>query len=171
MAIRQYKPTSAGTRHRTGPGFDELTGDQSVPSNLTWNTKKNGGRNHYGRITMRHRGGGARQQYREIDFRRDKIGVPAVVSDGVALARDIEEWGVGARCAGEPHEFQTALDALLSDAGRRAALGRRALEMAGQFRPTPVCEGLERLYEAARAGSVPAASGTALSSCIPESGA
>ena len=97
------------------------------------------------------------------------FGVPAVVSDGVALGREIEAWGAGARCAGDPSAFRAALDAILGNAGCRAALGRRALEMAAQFRPAPVCEGLDRLYEAARTRSAPAASGTAPSSCIPES--
>jgi large subunit ribosomal protein L2 len=79
MGIRKYKPTSAGTRHRTAHDFSELKGDQNVERSLVARVKKSGGRNNNGRITVRFRGGGVSRRFRLIDFKRDKIGVPAVV--------------------------------------------------------------------------------------------
>jgi large subunit ribosomal protein L2 len=79
MGIKVYKPTSAGQRGRTGADFSELQGEQQVPRALSSGTKKQAGRNFSGRICVRHQGGGAKRQYREIDFRRDKVGVPGVV--------------------------------------------------------------------------------------------
>lgn len=79
MGIRKYKPTSAGTRHRTAHDFSELQGDQSAERSLLARVKKSGGRNNNGRITVRFRGGGVSRRFRLIDFKRDKIGVPAVV--------------------------------------------------------------------------------------------
>jgi large subunit ribosomal protein L2 len=79
MGIRHYKPTSNGSRHRQVSDFADLKGDQTVVSSLLEPKKKTGGRNVYGRITSRHIGGGADQKLRKIDFKRDKIGVPAVV--------------------------------------------------------------------------------------------
>ena len=80
MAIRAFKPTSAGRRFYTVSDFSEITTD--VPQRKLLEPKPStGGRNHYGRITSRFRGGGHKQQYRVIDFRRDKIGVPAKVAE------------------------------------------------------------------------------------------
>lgn len=78
MGIKQYKPTSAGRRFMTVADFAEVT--KSEPeSSLLRPLRKQGGRNNTGRITMRHRGGGHKRRYRIIDFRRNRIGIPAVV--------------------------------------------------------------------------------------------
>jgi large subunit ribosomal protein L2 len=79
MAIRRRKPTSPGRRFQTTPDFSEIT--RSTPErSLTTSKSKTGGRNAYGRKTSRHRGGGHKQRYRQIDFRRNKNGVPATVA-------------------------------------------------------------------------------------------
>ncbi len=79
MGIRQFKPTSAGRRFFEVSDFSEITTDE--PHRPLLEAKSStGGRNHYGRITSRFRGGGHKQRYRVIDFRRDKIGVPAKVA-------------------------------------------------------------------------------------------
>jgi large subunit ribosomal protein L2 len=79
MPIRKRKPTSAGRRFQTVADFAEITRDHPERS-LTRSKPKTGGRNSYGRMTSRHRGGGHKQRYRAIDFRRDKDGVPAKVA-------------------------------------------------------------------------------------------
>lgn len=81
MAIRVYKPTTAGRRNASVSDFSELT--RSTPEkSLVRKKSKTGGRNSYGRITSRHRGGGHKRQYRLIDFKRwDKDGVPAKVAE------------------------------------------------------------------------------------------
>jgi len=80
MGIRAYKPTSAGRRFYTVSDFSEITTD--VPERKLLEIKNStGGRNHYGRITSRFRGGGHKQRYRIIDFKREKIGVPARVAE------------------------------------------------------------------------------------------
>jgi len=79
MAIKTYKPTSAGRRHQTCSTFDEITTSKPEKSLLV-TLKKSGGRNSYGRITSRHIGGGHKQKYRLIDFRRDKREIPAKVA-------------------------------------------------------------------------------------------
>ena len=80
MAIRVYKPTTAGRRNASVSDFSELT--RSTPEkSLVRKLSKTGGRNSYGRMTSRHRGGGHKRQYRLIDFKRwDKDGVPAKVA-------------------------------------------------------------------------------------------
>src|SRR6266700_5864227 len=79
MGIRNYKPTSPGRRGASGADFVEVTKSTPEKSLLAPSPKK-GGRNVHGRITSRHRGGGHKQRYRIIDFRRDKDGVPARVA-------------------------------------------------------------------------------------------
>jgi large subunit ribosomal protein L2 len=79
MGIRQFKPTSAGRRFFGVSDFADITTDTPERSLLEAQSST-GGRNHYGRITSRFRGGGHKQRYRVIDFRRDKIGVPAKVA-------------------------------------------------------------------------------------------
>jgi large subunit ribosomal protein L2 len=80
MAIRKYKPTSPGRRFQTCSDFDEIT--RTVPEkSLLIPLKRTGGRNCYGRITMRHVGGGHKRRYRAIDFRRDKVEIPAKVAE------------------------------------------------------------------------------------------
>ena len=79
MAIRRRKPTSPGRRFQTQSDFSEIT--KTTPErSLTSGETKSGGRNSYGRKTSRHRGGGHKQKYRQIDFRRNKDGVPATVA-------------------------------------------------------------------------------------------
>lgn len=78
MPIKNYKPTSPGRRGATGYSFDEITRSKPEKS-LLKPLKKMGGRNNQGRISVRHRGGGAKRRFRIIDFRRDKHGVPGKV--------------------------------------------------------------------------------------------
>jgi len=78
MALKKLKPITAGTRHRLAPSFDDITSTTPEKSLLT-TLKKSGGRNSNGRTTMRYIGGGHKQKLREIDFKRDKVGVPATV--------------------------------------------------------------------------------------------
>jgi large subunit ribosomal protein L2 len=76
MPLRSYKPTSAGRRFQTRPTFEEIT--TSEPHKPLLEPKKRiSGRNNQGRMTVRHRGGGAKRFYRRIDFKRDKLNVPA----------------------------------------------------------------------------------------------
>lgn len=77
--IIKTKPTSPGRRAQEYLSFEEITKTQPERS-LTKNINKRSGRNSYGRITARHRGGGAKKKYRIIDFKRDKDGIPAKVS-------------------------------------------------------------------------------------------
>jgi large subunit ribosomal protein L2 len=79
MGIRNYKPTSPGRRGASGADFVELT-KPTPEKSLLAPTPKSGGRNVHGRITSRHRGGGHKQRYRMVDFRRNKDGVPAKVA-------------------------------------------------------------------------------------------
>jgi len=78
MGLKTFKPRSDGLRHRVAKTFDELTPGHAVRS-LTVATKRGSGRNNAGRITVRHRGGGVKQRLRLVDFRRDKLGIPARV--------------------------------------------------------------------------------------------
>ena len=79
MATKRVKPTSPGRRFQTYATFEEIT--RTAPEkSLLKNLKKSGGRNANGRITSRHRGGGHKRHYRIIDFKRDKIGIPAKVA-------------------------------------------------------------------------------------------
>ena len=80
MGIRKYKPTSPGRRGATVSDFADLTQGVKPEKSLLRPIKKTGGRNNQGKITVRHRGGGHKRQYRVIDFRRFKDGVPAVVA-------------------------------------------------------------------------------------------
>ena len=79
MAIRKINPTTPGQRFMTVSAFEEIT--RTTPEkSLTTDLRGKGGRNHSGRITVRHQGGGARRKYRIIDFKRNKDGVPAKVA-------------------------------------------------------------------------------------------
>ena len=78
MAVRKYKPTPNGRRNMSVLTFDEITTDTPEKSLLAPKNKK-GGRNNSGKITVRHQGGGNRQKYRIIDFKRNKDGIPAKV--------------------------------------------------------------------------------------------
>ena len=79
MAVKKFKPTSPGIRFMTVSGFDEITTDKPEKSLLA-PLKKKAGRNNAGRISVRHRGGGHKRQYRIIDFKRNKDGIPAKVA-------------------------------------------------------------------------------------------
>lgn len=79
MGIKSYKPTSAGRRHQTCSTFEEIT-TTTPEKSLLLKLKKTGGRNSYGRVTSRHKGGGHKQTYRIIDFRREKTSIPAKVA-------------------------------------------------------------------------------------------
>jgi large subunit ribosomal protein L2 len=79
MAIRRYKPTSAGRRFMTVSAFDDVTKSEPEKA-LTGKLAKKGGRNNSGKITTRHQGGGHKRRYRVIDFKRTKDGVPAKVA-------------------------------------------------------------------------------------------
>ncbi len=79
MPVKRHKPTSPGRRFATWMVSDEITRDQPEKS-LTKGLRKSGGRNANGRKTARHRGGGAKRAYRQIDFKRNKDGVPAKVA-------------------------------------------------------------------------------------------
>jgi large subunit ribosomal protein L2 len=79
MGIRKYKPTSPGRRGMTGDTFEDVTKDKPERS-LLRSLPNRGGRNAQGKITVRHQGGGNRRNYRMIDFKRDKHGIPATVT-------------------------------------------------------------------------------------------
>jgi large subunit ribosomal protein L2 len=79
MPLRKYKPVTPGLRFKTLPTFEEITKDKPEES-LIVTLKKKGGRNNYGRITCRYRGGGSKRYYRIIDFKRDKLNIPAKVA-------------------------------------------------------------------------------------------
>ena len=79
MAVKRFKPTSPGRRQMVISAFDEITKTTPEKSLLEPITRK-GGRNHFGRITTRHQGGGHKRRYRVIDFKRIKDGVPAKVA-------------------------------------------------------------------------------------------
>jgi len=79
MGVKKYKPTTPGQRGMTGYSFEEIT--KSTPErSLLKPLRKKGGRNMYGRITVRHRGGGNRRHIRIVDFKRDKRDIPAKVA-------------------------------------------------------------------------------------------
>lgn len=79
MPVKKYKPTSPGRRGMSGATFEEIT--KSTPErSLLVPKRSRGGRNAYGRVTVRHRGGGHRKHYRVVDFKRDKQGIPARVA-------------------------------------------------------------------------------------------
>jgi large subunit ribosomal protein L2 len=79
MGIKKFKPFTAGRRFMSIQTFDDITKTEPERSLLA-PLHRTGGRNSNGRITMRHRGGGTKRQYRIIDFKRDKIGIPGIVS-------------------------------------------------------------------------------------------
>ena len=79
MAVKKYKPVTPGTRDMTGYTFEEIT--KSTPErSLLVSRQARGGRNAQGRVTVRHRGGGARRFIRIVDFKREKHGIPAKVA-------------------------------------------------------------------------------------------
>ena len=79
MSIKTYKPTTPSRRHMTVSGFDGVDKHATPEKSLVEVLKKKAGRNSYGRITVRHQGGGNKKKYRIIDFKRDKTDMPAEV--------------------------------------------------------------------------------------------
>ena len=79
MSIKTYRPTSPARRQMSVSGFDGVDKHAKPEKSLIEVRKKNSGRNSYGRITVRHKGGGNRTKYRVIDFKRDKVDMPAKV--------------------------------------------------------------------------------------------
>lgn len=79
MAVKKYKPVTPGQRGMTGYSFEEITKSKPERS-LVKPLRKKGGRNFYGRVTVRHRGGGHRRKIRVVDFKRDKREIPAKVA-------------------------------------------------------------------------------------------
>ena len=79
MSIKTYKPTTPSRRHMSVSGFDGVDKHAKPQKELVEVLKKHSGRNSYGRITVRHQGGGNSKKYRVIDFKRDKMDVPATV--------------------------------------------------------------------------------------------
>ena len=85
MAVKKYKPTTPGQRGMTGYTFEEIT--KVLPErSLLKPLRKSGGRNAYGRVTVRHRGGRHRRRIRIVDFKREKFGIPARVAAMSAAA-------------------------------------------------------------------------------------
>jgi large subunit ribosomal protein L2 len=78
MAIKSYRPQTAGLRHRTGLTYEELTAREPYKPLLEY-LPVSGGRDSRGRLSMRHRGGGHKRMYRALDFKRDKIDIPGIV--------------------------------------------------------------------------------------------
>ena len=79
MGIKKYTPYTPSRRNMTGLDFTEITKNAPEKS-LTVSLKKNSGRNNQGKITVRHHGGGSRRKYRIIDFKRNKLEIPAKVA-------------------------------------------------------------------------------------------
>ncbi len=79
MAVKKYKPVTPGQRGMTGYSFEEITKSEPERSLLV-SLRKKGGRNAYGRVTVRHQGGGSKRYLRMVDFKRDKLGIPAKVA-------------------------------------------------------------------------------------------
>jgi large subunit ribosomal protein L2 len=79
MSIKTYRPTTPARRHMTVSGFDGVDKHAQPEKSLVEVLKRNAGRNSYGRITVRHQGGGNRKKYRIIDFKRNKLDVPGTV--------------------------------------------------------------------------------------------
>ena len=78
MGIKKFNPYTPSRRHMTGSDFSEITASKPEKS-LCVSLKKKSGRNNQGKITVRHKGGGVRRQYRIIDFKRNKDGIEATV--------------------------------------------------------------------------------------------
>jgi large subunit ribosomal protein L2 len=79
MPTKKIKPNTPATRHRTAPVFDDITTDKPTLKRLVKGKKQSAGRGSNGRISSRHRGGGHKRRYRQIDFHRDKYDIPAKV--------------------------------------------------------------------------------------------
>ena len=80
MPLKTYRPTTPSRRGMTSAAFEEITKDKPEKSLVKAKRKNNAGRNSRGKITVRHRGGGSKKKLRQIDFKRDKVGVPGTVA-------------------------------------------------------------------------------------------
>ena len=80
MAIKKFKPVTPGSRFRSVMDNSDIITRSTPEKSLLEPRKRTGGRNHHGRITSRHRGGGHKRRYRKIDFKRDKLGIPGKVA-------------------------------------------------------------------------------------------
>src|SRR5712691_6341366 len=80
MPIKKYRPTSPGRRFMSVSAFDDITRGKKAEKRLLVSLKTDAGRNAQGKITVRHQGGGHRKLYRIIDFKRNKLGIPATVA-------------------------------------------------------------------------------------------
>src|SRR5207237_1008255 len=80
MPLKKYRPTSPGRRFMSVSAFDDLTRGKKAEKRLLVSMKTDAGRNAQGKITVRHQGGGHRKLYRLIDFKRNKLNIPATVS-------------------------------------------------------------------------------------------
>ena len=104
MTIKIYKPTTPSRRGMTGYTFDEITKDTPERSLIVLR-KAHAGRNNYGRITVRHQGGGQRQYIRIVDFKRKKLDIPAKVSaieydpNRTARLALLAPWFITLKCA------------------------------------------------------------------------
>src|SRR5438094_304185 len=87
MPLKKYRPTSPGRRFMSVSAFEDVTRGKKAEKQLLVSLKTDAGRNAQGKITVRHQGGGHRKLYRIIDFRRDKLAIPATVSAGKAGPR------------------------------------------------------------------------------------
>jgi large subunit ribosomal protein L2 len=114
MSIKTYRPTTPGRRQMTVSGFDGVDKHAAPEKSLTEVLKKNAGRNSYGRITVRHQGGGNRQKYRIIDFKRDKMEMTAKV---VRLEYDPNRSAYIALCEYEDGELRYILAPVGLNAG------------------------------------------------------
>ena len=86
MGLKKFRPTTPNLRFTRGAGFDEITKSKPEKALLTVHSST-GGRNAQGRVSIRHRGGGHKRHLRQIDFKREKIGIPAKVEAISALWR------------------------------------------------------------------------------------
>ena len=80
MPLKKYRPTSPGRRFMSVSAFEDVTRGKKAEKQLLVSMKTDAGRNAQGKITVRHQGGGHRKLYRIIDFKRDKLNIPATVS-------------------------------------------------------------------------------------------
>ena len=87
MGIKSYKPTSPARRFYSVSDFKEITKGVEPEKSLLEHQTRTGGRNHHGRITSRFRGGGHKQRYRILDWKRDKIGITAKVCTSEGMPR------------------------------------------------------------------------------------
>jgi len=123
MALKKFRPVTAANRFRSVSGFDEVTRSEPEKS-LTEGLSKKAGRNHHGRITNRRRGGGHKRRYRQIDFRRNKHGVPGTV-------REIEY---------DPNRSARIALIQYADGEKRYILHPRGLEVGDQIESGPGAE-------------------------------